>query len=137
MRVPHAKSRRPINAAAMVGLLLLAWGTRISGERAGWWAALIFTLSLQTFVHAKAAVADMWMVLFVTLGSWAGWEMIRAKQTLNSESFREQAAQPASARDGLRRGERSTPKAFASRQPNAQWNWWLTFYVSLALGFSA
>jgi len=33
------------------------------------------------------------------------------KQTLNSESFREQAAQPASARDGLHRGERSTPNA--------------------------
>jgi 4-amino-4-deoxy-L-arabinose transferase-like glycosyltransferase len=112
-------------AAAFIGVVLLAWGTRISGERAGWWAALIFTLSLQTFVHAKAAVADMWMVLFVTLGYWAGWEMIRAEQTLNSESFREQAAQ------------RATPKAFASGQANAQWNWWVTFYVSLALGFSA
>src|SRR5437763_4753865 len=31
-----------------------------------------------------------------------------ASRQLNSEGFREQAAQPASARDGLRRGERST-----------------------------
>ncbi|MGH8101123.1 MAG: GTPase ObgE [Chthoniobacterales bacterium] len=36
------------------------------------------------------------------------WEAEAGKRsTLNSESFREQAAQPASARDGLRRGERS------------------------------
>ena len=38
----------------------------------GWWAAIIFTLSLQTFVHAKAAVADMWLVLFMTLASGVG-----------------------------------------------------------------
>jgi hypothetical protein len=39
------------------------------------------------------------------------------KKTFNSESFREQAVQPASAVDGLRRGERSTPKDFASKRP--------------------
>ena len=33
------------------------------------------------------------------------------KKTFNSESFREQAVQPASAVDGLRRGERPTPNA--------------------------
>ena len=27
-------------AAALIGVVLLAWGTRISGEKAGWWAAL-------------------------------------------------------------------------------------------------
>ena len=96
-------------AAALIGVVLLGWGTRMSGERAGWWAALIFTLSLQTFVHAKAAVADMWMVLFVTLGYWAGWEMIEAKQTSNVQ--------------------RPTP--------NAQSRWWLIFYLSLAFGFLA
>jgi len=105
-------------AAALIGVVLLAWGTRISGEKAGWWAALIFTLSLQTFVHAKAAVADMWMVLFVTLGYWAGWEML------------------------FQNSKRSTPKAFASRQlsvqrPTSNWSWWSVFYLSLALAFLA
>ena len=28
-------------------------------------------------MHAKAAVADMWLVLFVTLAHWAGYELIR------------------------------------------------------------
>ena len=96
-------------AAALVALLLLAWGSRIGGEKVGWWAAIIFTLSLQTFVHAKAAVADMWLVLFMTLAYWAAWELIEAKQTPNAE--------------------RPTP--------NVQWTCWLMFYVSLSLGFLA
>ena len=28
------------------------------------------------FVHAKAAVADMWLVFFVTAASWAGYELL-------------------------------------------------------------
>ena len=43
-------------AAALVALVLFGWGKRLRDEKAGWWAAIIFTLSLQTFVHAKAAV---------------------------------------------------------------------------------
>src|SRR4029077_9966682 len=97
-------------AAALIGVVLLAWGTRISGERAGWWAALIFTLSLQTFVHAKAAVADMWMVLFVTLGYWAGWEML------------------------FENSKRSTLNV---QRPTSNWFWWSVFYLSLALAFLA
>ena len=64
-------------AAALTALLIFAWGRRMGGEKLGWWAAIIFTLSLQTFVHAKAAVADMWLVLFVTLASWAGYELFQ------------------------------------------------------------
>src|SRR5213076_483644 len=63
-------------AAALVALSILAWGSRLGGERVGWWAAIIFTLSLQTFIHAKAAVADMWLVLFFTLAHWAGYELV-------------------------------------------------------------
>src|SRR5438128_2332125 len=60
-------------AAALTALSIFAWGSRLrsprrpsalqactGGNRIGWWAAIIFTLSLQTFLHAKAAVADMW-----------------------------------------------------------------------------
>src|SRR6266478_482990 len=58
-------------AAALTALTIFAWGSRLpspqrvsaseargNGARVGWWAAIIFTLSLQTFLHAKAAVAD-------------------------------------------------------------------------------
>jgi 4-amino-4-deoxy-L-arabinose transferase-like glycosyltransferase len=75
-------------AAALTAVLLLAWGSRFGKPKIGWWAALIFTLSLQTFLHAKAAVADMWLVLFVTLAHWGGYELIWGKQTSNAQQWR-------------------------------------------------
>ena len=63
-------------AAALVAVLLLEWGTRLRDERAGWWAAIVFTLALQTFVHGKAAVADMWLVLFFMLAHRSGWGLL-------------------------------------------------------------
>jgi 4-amino-4-deoxy-L-arabinose transferase-like glycosyltransferase len=63
-------------AAALTAAMLYGWGRRIGGERVGWWAALIFTLCLQVFIHAKAAVADMWLVFFVTAAHWAGYELL-------------------------------------------------------------
>jgi 4-amino-4-deoxy-L-arabinose transferase-like glycosyltransferase len=96
-------------ATALVALSIFAWGNRFGGERAGWRAAIIFTLSLQVFIHAKAAVADMWLVLFVTTAHWAGWELIQQKRTPNVER----------------------------RTSNTEWVWWWTFYLSLALGFLA
>lgn len=64
-------------AAALIALSIFAWGSRIGGVRVGLWAAIIFTLSLQVFLHAKAAVADMWLVFFVTLAHWAGYELMQ------------------------------------------------------------
>jgi 4-amino-4-deoxy-L-arabinose transferase-like glycosyltransferase len=64
-------------AAALTALILYAWGRRFDGERTGWWAAIIFTLCLQVFVHAKASVADMWLVFFVAAAHWAGFELLR------------------------------------------------------------
>jgi 4-amino-4-deoxy-L-arabinose transferase-like glycosyltransferase len=63
-------------AAALTAVLLFAWGRRLGNERIGWWAAIIFTLCLQVFIHAKAAVADMWLVFFVTAASWAAFELL-------------------------------------------------------------
>src|SRR5205085_9227983 len=96
-------------AAALVALVLFSWGKRVRDEKVGWWAAIIFTLSLQTFIHGKAAVADMWLVLFVTLAHWAGYELIFGKQTPNTQ--------------------RPTP--------NIQRRWWWIFYISLAFAFLA
>jgi 4-amino-4-deoxy-L-arabinose transferase-like glycosyltransferase len=64
-------------AAALTAVSIFGWGRRIGAEKLGWWAAIIFTLSLQTFVHAKAAVADMWLVLFVTIAHWSGYELFQ------------------------------------------------------------
>jgi 4-amino-4-deoxy-L-arabinose transferase-like glycosyltransferase len=69
----------------LVALSMFAWGSRLLSEKLGLWAAIIFTVSLQTFLHAKAAVADMWLVLFMTLASWSGYELLTKKQTSNPQ----------------------------------------------------
>jgi 4-amino-4-deoxy-L-arabinose transferase-like glycosyltransferase len=97
-------------AAALTALSIFAWGSRIGGDKLGWWAAIIFTLSLQTFLHAKAAVADMWLILFMTIGHWAGYELWVGPSS--------KAARP----------------AFAPYQQSA---WRVIFYVSLAFAFLA
>lgn len=95
-------------AAALIAVIIFVWGRRMGGEKVGWWGAIIFTLSLQTFVHAKAAVADMWLVLFVTLATWAGSELLQ-RPTLNHGAA-----------------------------PRAIWKSpFLVFYLALALGFLA
>jgi 4-amino-4-deoxy-L-arabinose transferase-like glycosyltransferase len=106
-------------AAALTALSIFGWATRTGGEKLGWWAAIIFTLSLQTFVHAKAAVADMWLVFFVMLAHWAGFELLK-RPTLNTQ--------------------RSTHNqgAAAWKLPWAIWKSpFLVFYLALALGFLA
>ncbi len=96
-------------AAALTAVLLFAWGRRLGSERIGWWAAIIFSLCLQTFIHARASVADMWLVFFVTAAFWAGYELIA---------------------DWL---SPSTPSS-----DSKHWKYWrLAFYVALAFAFLA
>lgn len=103
-------------AAALIALVIFAWGRRIEGPRVGWAASIIFTLSLQTFLHAKAAVADMWLVLFMTLAHWAGYELLV---------------------DSTRTVAHQMPVLLEPVAPYHQTRWWLTFYLSLAFGFLA
>jgi 4-amino-4-deoxy-L-arabinose transferase-like glycosyltransferase len=111
-------------AAALTALSIFAWGSRLRSPprpsasharlgtaKVGWWSAIIFTLSLQTFLHAKAAVADMWLVLFVTLTHWAGYELLR---------------------------DRLSPPAEQTSNTKHQTSyWWWVFYLSLAFAFLA
>ena len=114
-------------AAALTALAILAWGWRIGGERLAWWAAVIFSLSLQTFVHAKAAVADMWLVLFVTLAHWGGYELLLTQERQRPTPNVQQPALSAS-RMGPTLNEKRPVRANV---------WWWTFYVALALAFLA
>jgi len=111
-------------AAALTALSIFAWGSRLRspwrpsvsqaqiGEaRVGFWAAIIFTLSLQTFLHAKAAVADMWLVLFVTLAHWAGYELLRNRLS-------------------------PSPDQTSNTKHQTSPSWWM-FYLALALAFLA
>jgi 4-amino-4-deoxy-L-arabinose transferase-like glycosyltransferase len=98
-------------AAALIAAMLYGWGRRVGGERTGWWAAIIFTLCLQVFIHARAAVADMWLVFFVTAAHWAGYELLA---------------------DWLKPEHATAPEA------NRRLKYWrLLFYVALGFGFLA
>jgi 4-amino-4-deoxy-L-arabinose transferase-like glycosyltransferase len=107
-------------AAALTALLLFAWGRRVGGEPVGWWAALIFTLCLQVFVHARASVADMWLVFFGTMASWAGYEMLA--DSLGRASSPVENAPPRSV-DG-------------NHDPHLKY-WRFVFYIALGFGFLA
>jgi len=96
-------------AAALTAVLLYGWGRRAGSERTGWWAAIIFTLCLQVFVHAKASVADMWLVFFVTAAHWAGYELLADSLGRESSSI--------------------AGRRFAF--------WRIAFYVALGFGFLA
>jgi 4-amino-4-deoxy-L-arabinose transferase-like glycosyltransferase len=106
-------------AAALVALAIFAWGARIGGSRVGLWAAIIFTLSLQTFLHAKAAVADMWLVLFVTIAHWAGYELIQ-RPTLN-----------------VQHSTSNSEEHQTSNIKHQTFGFWWAFYLSLSFGFLA
>jgi 4-amino-4-deoxy-L-arabinose transferase-like glycosyltransferase len=117
-------------AAALTALTIFAWGSRLpslqrvsvseardNGARVGWWAAIIFTLSLQTFLHAKAAVADMWLVLFMTIAHWSGYELIQRSGS------------------NIQRNAERVEAPVVRRPADSRW-WWM-FYASLAFAFLA
>ena len=133
-------------AAALTAVVLLVWGRRMGGHKVGWWAAIIFSLSLQTVEHAKAAVADMWLVLFVTAAHWAGYEMLRdcfAEEGKRStpKGFRAVQWQALNPENLL--GPADQRSTFKSESPQVEATviirspWWWVFYISLALAFLA
>jgi 4-amino-4-deoxy-L-arabinose transferase-like glycosyltransferase len=109
-------------AAALIAVSIPVRGLRVGSERVGWRAAIIFTLCLQTFLHAKAAVADMWLALFVSIAYWSGLELLRDGLT-NSGHQTSNSPQDESVR-------------LADLTPQGSF-WWFLFYISLALGFLA
>jgi 4-amino-4-deoxy-L-arabinose transferase-like glycosyltransferase len=63
--------------AALTAVATWIFSSRIFGPRVGLWSGIIFATSLQVFVHARAAVADMPMVFFFLTATWADWERLR------------------------------------------------------------
>jgi 4-amino-4-deoxy-L-arabinose transferase-like glycosyltransferase len=64
--------------AALTAVATTVFATRIYGNRIGAWAGVLFATSLQVFIHARAAVADMPLVFFFLLATWADWERTRS-----------------------------------------------------------
>jgi len=65
-----------VAAVYLIALVLAAFGTRMAGARAGLLAAFSWLTTLQVLVHGRLCVADMPMVLFVTISSWALYELL-------------------------------------------------------------
>jgi 4-amino-4-deoxy-L-arabinose transferase-like glycosyltransferase len=68
--------------AALTALATWIFSGRLLGGRVGIWSAIIFATSLQVFIHARAAVADMPLVFFFTAATWADWERQRNPRSL-------------------------------------------------------
>jgi 4-amino-4-deoxy-L-arabinose transferase-like glycosyltransferase len=66
-----------ILASALTSFVIFAWARRTDDEKTAFWAAVSYATSLQVLAHSKLCVADPLMIFFVTLGAWAGWEMMR------------------------------------------------------------
>lgn len=67
--------------AALSGVVTCIFASRIYGARIGLWAGILFATSLQVFIHARAAVADMPLVFFFLTATWADWERIRTPRS--------------------------------------------------------
>jgi 4-amino-4-deoxy-L-arabinose transferase-like glycosyltransferase len=63
--------------AALTAVATWIFSSRIFGPRVGLWSGIIFATSLQVFIHARAAVADMPLVFFFLTATWADWERLR------------------------------------------------------------
>lgn len=70
-------------AAAGVALILCWWGASLGFPKVGQQAALLFSTSLAVWIHAKAGVADMTALFFITLSFAAGsiWLVSEKNQT--------------------------------------------------------
>jgi 4-amino-4-deoxy-L-arabinose transferase-like glycosyltransferase len=63
--------------AALTAVATWIFASQIFGPRVGIWSGIIFATSLQVFIHARAAVADMPLVFFFLAATWADWERLR------------------------------------------------------------
>jgi len=70
-----------IICGALTVVVIWGFGQRLCPETGvGGLAALLFMTCVQVFMHARGAVADMIMVLFVALSTWAAWELLRDEE---------------------------------------------------------
>ncbi len=75
-------------AAAGISVLLFLWASGIqSSLRLALLAAALFGLCLQSFMHGKAAVADMVMIFFMTAAFWTGWSLVDRLHTRAWQQF--------------------------------------------------
>jgi 4-amino-4-deoxy-L-arabinose transferase-like glycosyltransferase len=68
--------------SALATVATWIFSSRIFGSRVGIWSAILFATSFQVFIHGRAAVADMPLVLFFLTAVWADWERLRNSRSV-------------------------------------------------------
>lgn len=84
MRVPYllfgtsewtARLHTVLTGVALI-LVVNFWGRQLFGARAGFLAGLGLLTCLQMMIHGRIAVADMPLILCITVSHWAIWRLI-------------------------------------------------------------
>jgi len=96
-------------AGALTVLVIYGFAKRLYGTDVACMASAIFITCVQASLHAKGAVADMPMVWFFTISTWAAWELLFPESKIEGEG----------------------------KVPKPRYFWWWAFYGALALGFLA
>jgi len=68
-------------ATAATALLLMTWGTRLGSEQMGLAAGLLYAFCFQAIQQGRVATADALLIFFMTLTAFAGWLIIRPRQS--------------------------------------------------------
>ncbi len=72
--VSELAARLPQALAAVLNVLVIAWmGRRMFGERGGWLAGLMTTVSIATIYFSHSALIEMTLTLFITLSFACFW----------------------------------------------------------------
>lgn len=95
MRVPYllfgtsewtARLHTVLSGVALI-LVVNAWGRRQFGARAGFLAGLGLLTCLQVMIHGRIAVADMPLILCITVSHWAIWRMLHDPESSQRANF--------------------------------------------------
>jgi 4-amino-4-deoxy-L-arabinose transferase-like glycosyltransferase len=68
-----------------VGIFLL--GRRLFSPQIGFWAAFMWITCFQVWIHGRLCLADMPMILFVTIAQWALYELLVGNTTKKQQWF--------------------------------------------------
>lgn len=122
--------------ACMIALVLLVWqtGRRWFGPRAGFAAGFMLATSLQFFIHGRLAVADMPMVLAVTVACVALAELLLAPSPTLAGAAAANGTANAAPGAAARAAGGTEPTDSVTPGWSPRLAWW-SLWVSLGVGF--
>lgn len=71
-------------SSILIALILWRWGSRLFDPSVGWWTAIGWLSCFQVLIHGRLCLADMPMILGVTLTQWCAWNLIVERRSERS-----------------------------------------------------